>query len=349
MKEFSMTRHPKIKFVPPANAKTIISFEDITSHALIIDSNGGLGNQLFKYACGYGLSQKWGVPLYVNAARAGRNLYLDRFSITNLTFVKNVTSRPNFHTFNDEDIVFHTITPDLIETKILRHFDYCQSELFWRPVKEDILKMFEIKEMDHFGRNFADWRDLVNSKNSTSVAVHVRRGDFIQGEAKHGGWITPMKFFYMAMEKMRQILQKRENKIKIAFFIFSDSLDMVSDEMLGQNDTDEKELVTLRKSIKSGGISVHFVNSSSSKGDSTLQDLALMTECKHMIVSFSTFSWWGAYLIKNPDKVIIRPTTNPKFFEQYAPLGAGKQMFKTIILGKYWYPKDWIEINPFKK
>jgi hypothetical protein len=113
-----------------------------------------------------------------------------------------------------------------------------------------------------------------------SVAVHIRRGDYLNPENRAlFGNICTDEYYVKAIDYISQRCSKTQ------FFLFSDDSDYI------------------RAHYTDGKYSYIDWN----KGDDSIYDLYLMSNCKHIICANSTFSFWGARLNKNQDKIMIRP------------------------------------------
>lgn len=127
-----------------------------------------------------------------------------------------------------------------------------------------------------------------------AVSIHVRRGDYLQRSDRHP--VQDMMYYENAMSHF-------DNCRK--FFILSDDIEWCKDNFKGPQ--------------------FIFVENNPDYIDLWIQSL-----CDHNIIANSSFSWWGAWLNKNPDKIVIAPK---KWF------GPNKRLdVKDLI------PEQWITI-----
>jgi hypothetical protein len=135
------------------------------------------------------------------------------------------------------------------------------------------------------------------------------------------------------MELMQSLLFKHQDNLNIKYFIFSDDIDYAKKEFAKKDFT-----ISISASII-------FVSNSNR---TNLEEFYLMALCKHTIIPNSTFSWWAAYLNKNPFKFIIAafPRYGRKFFDHWEnPITIN---YTELLYWKYPYPKGWITLNPFE-
>ena len=154
---------------------------------------------------------------------------------------------------------------------------YWQTEKYFKGIEHIIKNDFTVKtEPDEKNR------DLLNQiKNCNAVAVHIRRGDYVtnpQTESFHG--TCSLNYYRRCVE----IIAKKI--INPHFFVFSD---------------DPKWAI---ENIKMDFPITYSSHNGPNKG---YEDLRLMSHCNHFIIANSSFSWWGAWLSNNPDKIICAP------------------------------------------
>ena len=115
---------------------------------------------------------------------------------------------------------------------------------------------------------------------NNSVSIHVRRGDYLNGYYFETlGKICDIDYYKRAIA----LINKEVNDPY--FYIFSDDPGYVAENLKIENAT-----------------YVDF-----NRGRDSWQDMYLMSQCKHNIIANSTFSWWGAWLNTNLNKIVIAP------------------------------------------
>ena len=119
-----------------------------------------------------------------------------------------------------------------------------------------------------------------------SVFLHIRRGDYLQ--IPH--FIKLASGYYNGA--LRAILARVSNPY---IFVFSDDIDFAKSHLLKYLDS------SLTSKAK-----WEFM---SGNENNPVQEMELMRSCKHAIIANSTFSWWAAYLMANPHKVVAMPSS----------------------------------------
>ena len=147
-------------------------------------------------------------------------------------------------------------------------------------IDEEIKSTFTFPDFsDNKNREMADYLKSVNA-----VAIHARRGDMLGAN----GWCYKYGYFRRAVKYVK----KHVSNPVFVFFTNPGSIEWCKD-----ND----KIFGLDYSIDN----VLFVDWNG--GAESYRDMQLMGHCKHAIVTNSSFGWWGAYFISNPNKITISP------------------------------------------
>lgn len=150
---------------------------------------------------------------------------------------------------------------------------------------EIIRKDFTIKQQ-YITEDVKKELSEINRKGCTPVFVGVRRYQecATSSDIPNGGLGEDVNYYKKAMKYISEHVDKP------LFWVFSQVQEW------------------FRENVDDGSYNVVYARPK--KGvDSAIEDMYLMTQCEHAIISYSTYYWWAAWLIKNTEKIVICPST----------------------------------------
>ena len=154
---------------------------------------------------------------------------------------------------------------------------YWQHEEYFCDVKETIWEAFSFPEPAD-GQN----KEIIALlRASESVSLHVRRGDYVNHPLFRG--ICDSDYYKRAIHYIEERVNPR------LYCVFSNDMAWCESYLPG--------LLPGKKVV--------YVDWN--KGAESYVDMQLMSLCRHNIIANSSFSWWGAWLNRNPQKVVVAP------------------------------------------
>lgn len=170
---------------------------------------------------------------------------------------------------------FEVPVPDKAEQSVYM-MGVFQNAKMVETVRDEVMKAFAFRPFSD-GFNLALMKEI---QSCQSVAIHVRKGKDYMSRVWYQQ-TCPLEYYQRAVALIKE---KVENP---RFFVFADNKEWVKENF---KDFD----YTLVEGNPVAGYGSHF-------------DMQLMSLCQHNILSNSTYSWWGAFLNRNPDKMVVLP------------------------------------------
>ena len=255
---------------------------------------GGLGNQLFQVFCllnyAFTHKKKFKVPIYKQDVvspldnKSARPTYW--YTILNKLAPFLIESEYVLLGYRETSFL-HTEIPLLDDrTTSLKLYGYFQSYKYFEENYELILRFLDFHNKINQVRE--KYKEYFTDK---TASIHFRIGDYVINPEFHP--ILPLDYYVNAINYILIQDQLLHNSTIDTILYFGE---MVDDAIIEANIGKLKEL----------NPQIAF-----KKCDYTVPDweqVLLMACCHHNIIANSSFSWWGAYLNQNINKIVCYPS-----------------------------------------
>lgn len=270
---------------------------------VVINMQGGLGNQMFQMAFGMALESSSSVkveytkihePLLRRKVNTPRKLDICQFVNVDHAMIRDFRFIFRRQEFNDvlkmlsNGYSFATILEnkshfseiDRMNVNVLGFDGYWQDSRYFNHIESEVIELFQ--RLTSPSSDFLKLQSQISQQES--IGMHIRRGDYISNQKAlffHG--VCGLEYFKAAVNYIRDTIPSTK------LFIFSDDAEWASLNFSAS----ENVVVSNYHSL------------------SAAEELILLSKCSHLILSNSSFSWWAAYLREtngNERPTIIAPT-----------------------------------------
>ncbi|MBI3236644.1 MAG: alpha-1,2-fucosyltransferase [Chlamydiales bacterium] len=233
------------------------------------DIRGAIGNQIFEIATTLAYAWEYdAIPVFPDLNRTDSHISINR----DLFFFRLDPSSSSVpFTASYQEHAWHS-SEKIPYQKNCKLFGYFQSWKRFHPYRDELLKIFAPSEKI---TSSLEKKYSALLRYPKTVSLHVRTFS----PELHASKIHP----FLGLEYYRKALSLFPDE-QTLFVVFSDRINWC-----------KKHLPSLKRAFL-------FI-----EDNNPIEDLFLMAKMKHHIIANSSYSWWGAYLNQNPEKIVVAP------------------------------------------
>jgi hypothetical protein len=273
--------------------------------------NGGLGNQLFQYAAGLYVANRFESPLVLDTSGL-RHLNARQRSTPRELMINLLISDVGIEDFSRRRLLkgvdlsiaplegagpFFSALAKISSTLSSRYFVEKNNPEFLLELPQNHAGKFYLSgywqtpeyaermrtvilEALTSGRNFCAYAQDIGYElmDTEAAAIHVRRGDYLKEHHSQYA-ITNFDYFNMGLKRLRQLGKSR-------FFFFSDDINWCRQQFSDSSDNRFFE----------------------TEWSNDAEALWAMSHANTFLISNSSYSWWAAWLSKAELKTVLGPS-----------------------------------------
>lgn len=274
------------------------------AYLTIHDITAGIGNVLFKIAAAIAYSRILNRTLVLNNYPEFPKL--DKCTAKSIGLDESDVHQSSFCEVLECSITEETQFPE--GQNIMLHGFYQQYKIFdkFRDHVMDVIGFAEIKQSAFCKINVPNFKQIElfqsdNNSNSVTISLHIRRGDYVNLRCY---FLLFNEYYYK--RALLKIIDKIHIPEGFTINVLCFYQDVATEAAYNIINALEKDADLANYPIQYH----HFndiVKAASIDTLTSIDELTIMSLCKHNIICNSTYSWWAAYINDNPEKLVCYP------------------------------------------